>query len=100
MTKRIDALRLWDGSPIPSGLRRRSLRVYAHHQFLSEQISALEVGRGALLHTSPEASIEKVRQWMQLKGIKCDQEPDCELEGLLIGDQCELKSVRFTSRAG
>ena len=100
MKKRIDALRLWDGSPIPSGLRRRLLRVYAHHQFLSEQISALEAERCALLHTSPEASIEKVRQLMQLKGIKCGQEPDCELEGLLIGDQCELKSVRFASRAG
>lgn len=100
MKKRIDALRLWDGSSIPSGLRRRLLRVYAHHQFLSEQISALEAERCALLHTSPEASIEKVRQWMQLKGIKCGQEPDCEWEGLLIGDQCELKSVRFVSRAG
>ena len=38
----LDALRLWDGSPIPSGLRRRLLRVYAHHQFLSQQIAALE----------------------------------------------------------
>ena len=26
----LDALRLWDGSSIPSGLRRRVLRVYAH----------------------------------------------------------------------
>ena len=29
-----EALRLWDGSPIPPGLRRRVLRVYAHHTFL------------------------------------------------------------------
>jgi transposase len=28
----LDALRLWDGSPIPSGLRRRVLRVYAHYR--------------------------------------------------------------------
>jgi transposase len=67
--EQLDALRLWDGSPIPSGLRRRVLRVYAHHQFLSEQIAELEAERRALLHTSPEASIEKVRQLMQLKGI-------------------------------
>jgi transposase len=65
----LDALRLWEGSPLPHGLRRRVLRVYAHHQFLSEQIAELEAERRALWHTAPEASIEKVRQWMQLKGI-------------------------------
>jgi transposase len=67
--EQLDALRLWDSSPIPHGLRRRLLRVYAHHQFLSEQIAELEAERRALLHTAPEASIEKVRQLMQLKGI-------------------------------
>src|SRR5262249_41682757 len=41
LPEQLDALRLWDGSPIPSGLRRRLLRVYTHHQFLSEQIAAL-----------------------------------------------------------
>jgi len=45
------------------------LRVYAHHQFLSEQIAEVEAERRALRHTAPETSIEKVRQLMQLKGI-------------------------------
>jgi transposase len=67
--EQLDALRLWDGSPIPSGLRRRLLRVYAHHQFLSQQIAALEAERRALLQSSQDASSEKVRQLMQLKGI-------------------------------
>jgi transposase len=67
--EQLDALRLWDGSPIPSGLRRRLLRVYAHHQFLSEQIAALEAERRALLQSAQEASLEQVRQLMQLKGI-------------------------------
>jgi transposase len=67
--EQLEALRLWDGSPIPSGLRRRLLRVYAHHQFLSEQIAALEAERRALLQSAQEASLEKVRQLMQLKGI-------------------------------
>src|ERR671922_416033 len=35
----LDALRLWDGSPLPSGLRRRLLRVYSHHQFFNQKIS-------------------------------------------------------------
>jgi transposase len=67
--EQLDALRLWDGSPIPSGLRRRLLRVWAHHEFLSQQISALEAERREMLRTSQAAPIEKVRQLMHLKGI-------------------------------
>jgi transposase len=67
--EQLDALRLWDGSEIPSGLRRRVLRVWAPHQFLREQIAALEAARRALLHSSEDASIAKVRQLMHLKGI-------------------------------
>ena len=65
----LEALRLWDGSPIPSGLRRRVLRLYAHYQFLSQRIAELEAERCALLQSSPEVSIEKVRQLMHLRKI-------------------------------
>jgi transposase len=65
----LDALRLWDGSPIPLGLRRRLLRVYAQHTFLSQQIAEIEAERRTELQTSSEASIAKVRQLTQLKGI-------------------------------
>src|SRR5499426_4226370 len=69
LPEQLGALRLWDGSPLPPGVRQRVLRVYAHHQFLGEQIAAVEAERRAQLQTSTEASIEKVRQLMQLKGI-------------------------------
>src|SRR5919201_4187898 len=69
LPEQLDTLRLWDGSPIPPGLRRRVLRVYAHYTFLSEQIAALEAERRALLHSSEDASLEKVRQLLHLKGI-------------------------------
>ena len=65
----LDALRLWDGSPIPLGLRRRLLRVYALYTFLSQQIAEGEAERRTELQTSSEASIAKVRQLTQLKGI-------------------------------
>ena len=29
--EQLEALRLWDGSPVPPGLCRRVLRVYAHY---------------------------------------------------------------------
>ena len=69
LPEQLDALQLWDGSPIPPGLRQRVLRVYAHHQFLSEQIAAVEAERGTQLQDANDASIEKVRQLMLLKGI-------------------------------
>jgi transposase len=69
LPEQLDALRLWDGSPIPPGLRRRVLRVYAHHTFLSEQIAEVEAERRALLQPSPDASLDKIRQLMMLKGI-------------------------------
>jgi transposase len=69
LPEQLDALRLWDGSPMPPGLRRRVLRVYAHHQFLSEQIAEVEAERRARLQTSSDASTEQIRQLMLLKGI-------------------------------
>lgn len=69
LPEQLDAVRLWDGSPIPQGLRRRVLRVYAHHTFLSQQIKEAEAERRAQLQTSSDKSIEQIRQLMQLKGI-------------------------------
>src|SRR5262249_57039965 len=70
LPEQLDALRLWDGSPIPPGVRQRVLRVYAHHQFLGEQIAAVEAERGTQLQDANDASIEKGRQLMLLKGIE------------------------------
>src|SRR5215831_13401699 len=69
LPEQLDTLRLWDGTPIPPGLRRRVLRVYAHHTFLNEQIAAIEAERRAQLQTSGDASIDQIRQLMMLKGI-------------------------------
>ena len=43
--------------------------MWAQHQFLSEQIAALEAERRAVLQSAQETSIEQVRQLMQLRGI-------------------------------
>src|SRR5262249_61364489 len=65
----LDALRRWDGSPLPPGLRRRVLRVSAQYTFLSEQIAAVEAERRTQLQTSTDARIEQVRQLLPLPGI-------------------------------
>ena len=43
--------------------------MWAHHEFLSEQIAELEAERRTLLRDAQDASIDKVRQPMALKGI-------------------------------
>src|SRR2546428_8457987 len=62
LPEQLDALRRWDGSPIPPGLRHRVLRVYAHHTFLSEQIAAVASARRAQRHASTDAGVDKARQ--------------------------------------
>jgi transposase len=69
LPEQLDAWRLWDGSPMPPGLRQRVLRVYAHHQFLTEQIAEVNATRHGALQTSSDASIDKIRQLMLLKGM-------------------------------
>jgi transposase len=64
-----EALRRWDGSPIPSGLRRRVLRVSAPHEFLRQQMTGLAAERRAVLDSAQDARIEQSRQLMHLKGI-------------------------------
>jgi transposase len=69
LPKQLDALRLWDGSPIPPGLRRRVLRVYAHHQFLCAQIAEVDARRRERLQSSSATSLAMVCQLMLLTGI-------------------------------
>ena len=60
LPEQLEAWRRWDGSPLPSGLGRRVLRVYAQHQLLSQPMAAWEAERRALLQTSQEATLEQV----------------------------------------
>lgn len=63
------ARQLWEGAPLPPGLHRRVLRVYAQHTLSSAQSAEVEAAQRAQLQISSEASIDPVRQWMQLNGL-------------------------------
>jgi hypothetical protein len=65
----LEALRLWDGAPMPLGLRHRRLRVYAHHTLLSPQMAEVAAARRPQRQTSSEARIAKGRQVRLRKGI-------------------------------
>ncbi len=66
---RLEAARMWDGRPLPPGVRARVEREYAALQHVQEQIKRLEQERKELIETSEEASVEQVRQLMKLRAI-------------------------------
>jgi transposase len=62
-------VRLWDGQPLPPGLRSRLDREFAAFQFADRQIKDIEAERRELLRTSEEPSLILVRQLLRLRGI-------------------------------
>ena len=67
--ERLDTVRLWDGSPLPGGLRSRLELEYACLQFVQQQIKELEAERKKAIRTSTDPSVEKVRQLLRLRVI-------------------------------
>jgi hypothetical protein len=57
----LDEGRLGEGAPIPDGLRRRCLRVWAPHALLRQQMAAGEATRRERLPTAQEARLAKGR---------------------------------------
>ncbi len=66
---RLVAARMWDGNPLPPGIRARVEREYANLRYIEQHIRELEAEREALIETSDDPSIEKVRHLMKLKAI-------------------------------
>jgi transposase len=66
---RLERVRLWDGSPVPLGLRRRLGREYERLEMVEEQIEQVEAERGDLVRTSGSQDVEMVRQLLDLRGI-------------------------------
>ena len=66
---KLEATRLWDGRPLPPGVRARVKREYATLQYVQGQIKQLKEERKELIETSEDPAIEKVRQLMKLRAI-------------------------------
>jgi len=67
--ERLKAVRLWDGRPIPEGLKARLEGEYERWQFIQRQIHELEAQRVEVIRRSADPEVEKVRQLLRLKGI-------------------------------
>ena len=66
---KLEATRLWNGKPLPPGVRARVEREFAALQYVREQIKQLEKERKKLIETSDHPSAVKVRQLMKLRAI-------------------------------
>jgi transposase len=65
----LDAVRQWDGAPLPTALCARLKREWQKVQQLTEQMGSLEAERRAELRTSEAQGMEQVRQLATLRGI-------------------------------
>jgi transposase len=68
----LEGMRLWDGSPLPAGLRARLQREWEHAQFLRAKIIELERERQRAIASDHGQAIEKVRQLLRLRAIGPD----------------------------
>jgi transposase len=65
----LDSIRIWDGSPLPAGLRRRVETEVARHSFVHRQLLDLESERDARIRQSCDRAAEIARRLMTLRGI-------------------------------
>jgi transposase len=65
----LETVHLWDGAPLPPGLRARLKREYACLHFVQQQIRELETERAELIDTADDPSVEQVRRLLKLRGI-------------------------------
>jgi transposase len=65
----ISEVRLWDGSPLPSGVRGRIEREYQRREMAHRQILDLEAEQREAIRSRSGESLDKIRQLSRLRGI-------------------------------
>jgi transposase len=65
----LNATRLWDGTPVPAGLRARLTRVWRHLELLNAQLDELEAERAALTVDPTTDTGRYVTRLPTLRGI-------------------------------
>jgi transposase len=65
----LEEIRIWDGSPLPEGLRLRLESEVLRHGFLHRQLLDLEARRDARIREAGDRAAEITRRLMRLRGI-------------------------------
>jgi transposase len=66
---RLETKHLWDGRPLPIGLKKRLVREYERLEMVKMQIKQVEAERADLVKNSRSSDVEMVRQLLSLRGI-------------------------------
>ena len=66
---RLEKLRQWDNTTVPSALKARILREFERWQLVMRQIRELERERAQKIRTDPSTQAKQTRRLMTLKGI-------------------------------
>ena len=66
---RLETRRLWDGRPVPLGLKKRLVREYERFEVVNRQMDQVKVERADLVKASESPEMEMVRQLLYLRGI-------------------------------
>jgi transposase len=69
LVESLDAIRIWDGSPLPPGLRRRLEMETARHGVVHRQLLDLESERDARMRQGQDRAAEVTRRLKTLRGI-------------------------------
>jgi len=76
LPKKLDELRIWDGSPLPSALKEEILREHVRWHLVHQQLLKLEADRETALRAStpapagtPSTQLDEARSLTALKGI-------------------------------
>jgi transposase len=67
--KWVSAAKLWDGRPLPPGMKARVLREFARIQLVNQHIKELETERRQTIRTATDPQTEMIRQLLHLRGI-------------------------------
>jgi transposase len=66
---RLETRLLWDGRPVPMGLKKRLVREYERFEMVNRQIDEIKRQRADLIKTSSDPDVAMVRQLLTLRGI-------------------------------
>ena len=67
--EQVSAAKLWEGSPLPSGMKARVLREFARIQLVNQHIKDLEAEQRRIIRTAADPQTEMIRQLLTLRGI-------------------------------
>ena len=67
--ERLEEQHLWNGEPLPVGLRARLLCEYQRFQLVQQQIQVLEAERLETIRHSTQPEAEQIRRLLRLRGI-------------------------------